>query len=1122
MELQHSYDTKDCFFVVLYFIGRYLIILTSYFLPLIAALLGIGSVVSLEATNFFCPSYTEEKVRQHNLDNENPYGDDPWNCWYIERPRLNLNAIANLDLQIFIAKLNNFTPLSIIQLCIYLTIAIALTITTLRHSYILLYDSFYLLFSCLTKNNINPRICKHLIEYTRREVTRTAHDATPNENGSSNTDGWERKCQRLISCNCMTKWYFGLVYPLYYVDSKWRTLSLIFREWIEIFIQLYALMLFGGINVLSPDSNVLSQKPDVICTFSIIIASNCISVGIMWILYILLPDIIHGKIFLTIMFVIDSIFELLYCLFPLLNLTADGNIFTLTSLGLLNQENNFVIFQSLFAIVAMMRRCVLLLRDLDPICILKRQIAIVKNKQLRSDHLKPWIHIPNYFKKNKKSGFSNNELYRLIIARYEDCIDSKNKNNVSSILRTSLSTDHRKNQNFKSNVQLQVRAPVYGLNRVKSLSQPQIQEDKIESEEQAQENYQTHHQLQITTIHEIPTETTTNEPPTPNPSPPVTVDALSIESQNTRAQARRKCVVIVTGLAFITVGICILLFVVGFIYNDFIPKCVKNSHDHDWLAKNPELVFYNEYCTRKAVNMFNSDYPCNCREFVVNKPNKNIFTNDILRKSILHYNNLEGISLRGSVNSDENAGYTSNATSPYNFTDDMMSNVPYLKILLTSGFDLGYISDAINELKNLEILVIQDSHSNVNSLSTVTMPFKSIFSLKNLKALELNRLYNMVINSSSDIYDYICDWDQIVYFGIKQTSMNFYINRLPFDCISQRWNQLSYFDLEFFPFITHINTQFWSLPNLQNVIIADSGLNGTLFELNSFSQYSSKLAYVSLANTHVCNGEIYIDSVKYSGFGHFNMNNNSNFTKSDRDKWPLLQFIEAFDPCYLPCGSDRWICTNVVWKDGICNSLCNNEKCYFDGGDCNQMCTCDGNLWFNEQCDDSCNNTLCGNDFYNCQNEIIGNNDTCSIGTDLNETCFTMWTQDGLCDINCNTTECNFDNNICLGCTETCQSVHSLFDGFVASQSEPLELITIDELCNDVIYPTVQEFTDFDDNCTAVFESIDANNNSYIGLYEAFVGLQDYWKSEKENHFQEKLLQIDCSLCLTDRSLYKL
>ena len=58
------------------------------------------------------------------------------------------------------------------------------------------------------------------------------------------------------------------------------------------------------------------------------------------------------------------------------------------------------------------------------------------------------------------------------------------------------------------------------------------------------------------------------------------------------------------------------------------------SFDSEWIKEHPELKFYNDYCARKVVNMFNNEYPCNCRELIVDRPNTDEFTQNILKLSM--------------------------------------------------------------------------------------------------------------------------------------------------------------------------------------------------------------------------------------------------------------------------------------------------------------------------------------------------------------------------------------------------------------------------------------------------------------------------------------------------------
>lgn len=292
-----TYDNYDTIFYLLYFIGRYLVLLTSYFLCTICILYAIGSIVTLEATNFFCPSYTEAQVRQHNLENGFNEGDSPWSCWYIEQRRLNYESLFELDIGIFTGRIANITFVTILQSLVYTLVALILLIPTIYHSYLLLYDTFFAIRSYAFDTEANIRIHRCLTKLNRKASKRNVVAGNPaaasadgtsetqkeqtlsttNSNANSKT-GICNNCCRMIG-NCIrrfNKWYFEFVLPVYYVDSKWRMLSIIGREWIEIAIQFYALLLYGGINLFNPNSNVLSQEPFVIEAFAVIVAANCI------------------------------------------------------------------------------------------------------------------------------------------------------------------------------------------------------------------------------------------------------------------------------------------------------------------------------------------------------------------------------------------------------------------------------------------------------------------------------------------------------------------------------------------------------------------------------------------------------------------------------------------------------------------------------------------------------------------------------------------------------------------------------------------------------------------------------------------------------------------------------
>ena len=291
-----GYDAHDKILYVTYYIGRILVLFISYFLCIVGILYGIGSVVKLDATNLYCPIYSEQEVRQHNFENNLPYGDDYAGCWYINQQTLNFRSIYDLNLDIFTATIDTSNCLKLIQSVLYFTVALILLISTVYQTYFVIYDTLYAVLSMINGVNINSRIHEALILLKNNNDQSTNSQTKIKQAGKDDHDQSEdqnncKLCIRKLNlhyyfcivCQCYKqcmkrclKFYFKYIMPSYYVDSKLRMLSLIFREWFEIGVQFHALLLYGGINIFDTSENVLSQEPHVIATFAIIVATNCI------------------------------------------------------------------------------------------------------------------------------------------------------------------------------------------------------------------------------------------------------------------------------------------------------------------------------------------------------------------------------------------------------------------------------------------------------------------------------------------------------------------------------------------------------------------------------------------------------------------------------------------------------------------------------------------------------------------------------------------------------------------------------------------------------------------------------------------------------------------------------
>ena len=380
-----------------------------------------------------------------------------------------------------------------------------------------------------------------------------------------------------------------------------------------------------------------------------------------------------------------------------------------------------------------------------------------------------------------------------------------------------------------------------------------------------------------------------------------------------------------------------------------------------------------------------------------------------------------------------------------------------------------------------------------------------------------------------------------------------FVGSVTFFCINTQTTTKQIDRLEVFPSITNISADFFLLPNLQTVLLDFTGFDAHYFQFDTFNGYSSSLKTVSLSwNDKICNGSIMINNTQYSGFYHLGQRY-FNQSQVENDETQLLKFIQTFDPCYQPC--DSWTCLNQYHTNGLCNEYCNNEACGYDGGDCNQLCSCDYNLWFNDQCDLNCNNSLCNYDFYQCDasrssslsdgnadanstcfeasinlnknasNNNSNNSNITDSGNNEDIKCYTSWIDDSWCDSNCFVTECEYDGDDCSSdCVGHCQDAYTYMIGYLANINQPNELMTMDEICDNIdiikyISPNIDQ--GFENNCSQLFDFYDTNNNSFIGFHEAIVATADGWGfQDLYYHANEKLQQVDCSQCMHNSSLY--
>ena len=201
-----------------------------------------------------------------------------------------------------------------------------------------------------------------------------------------------------------------------------------------------------------------------------------------------------------------------------------------------------------------------------------------------------------------------------------------------------------------------------------------------------------------------------------------------------------------------------------------------------------------------------------------------------------------------------------------------------------------------------------------------------------------------------------------------------------------------------------------------------------------------------------------------------------------------------------------------------------------------RLCDCDYSLWFNGECNVECNTTECLWDFYECME--IDTNDTCNsynsstswdsynlnisssnlTTSDIIDSipCYTSWVGDTWCDISCNTANCNYDDGSCDGCLDRCEDIYGILNSIPLNGTYGNNVFTKDTACPyaDLLFQFAND-NDFEtDNCSLAFDIVDINGNGFVGWWEAIQFAPALFGLLCMDHWEEKMLQVDCSLCL--------
>lgn len=169
-------------------------------------------------------------------------------------------------------------------------------------------------------------------------------------------------------------------------DSPMTIVWLQIREMVEIILQTCALYYYGGsqnsfikwLNGSDDDTIILAEKHGYVQLFCYILCTNCVLIGILWLLYLVKHKTFHGTYFKFLIFSVDTLFDICFAIFPfvLVNNADDGNfdIDIEIAIGALNTQSTIIFVTSYF-----------------PMCFLMVKLSVILTLTTQASH-RLWRH----------------------------------------------------------------------------------------------------------------------------------------------------------------------------------------------------------------------------------------------------------------------------------------------------------------------------------------------------------------------------------------------------------------------------------------------------------------------------------------------------------------------------------------------------------------------------------------------------------------------------------------------------------------------------------------------------------------------------------------------------------
>ena len=524
---------------------------------------------------------------------------------------------------------------------------------------------------------------------------------------------------------------------------------------------------------------------------------------------------------------------------------------------------------------------------------------------------------------------------------------------------------------------------------------------------------------------------------------------------------RRSCLVCM-GVLWLLFGIIIIILSLTHFYNAF-DEC--DNPNHEILQNHLELLTW-PYCSYKVYPFTGFDeinsIPCQCRTLFIQEDDYDeIGMNESIVTHVFeNFYSLQNVKMVSPLMQD----------TKFEFTKDMFRQTSIRSVSM-NGFDIKSIdNDGIVNWQSIEYLEFNMSH--VGSLPN------NISKLNNMRYLNL--AWNQVFN-----IDFICNFKNLRYLSISGNP----ISSTP-SCIYEDLLEIQ--NLHFAAVTDFFDYRMLALPQLLSLKAIAAHISIQDFPSNESFIYNLD-TFVELQANNIC------DDLEKKPLDIRNYSNT------------LWTFLNETNACAEYCSyvQDAYLyahCQYSDWKNGVCDVGCNNEYCYYDGGDCNQLCDtniCNQTLWMNDKCDQQCDKYQCSYDWGSC----LAINDSRNYEQCTQQTsCKLDWVdkmdQTSWCDEDCNNHYCQYDNGDCDGCNADSDCYSYWFYFTFISNSE--YLIDKESLCflwSSYVGPYGD---DVDYNCTSIIDAFDVDGDHKLNAYEA---IRVLFGSD------ERVMQINCSLC---------